>query len=170
MSLSELLFLNCYVRQLLHLWPNLITLVTFITFLTSYYICAFNTCFRNVSMANAAANLPATHPTSLLKAVWRKKLLWWELYTCILVSKVKCSIIYDTVLFDLRHSSFIPGGFRKKPNSWCARIAVNLNVHIQKNHIVLIWQNMCFFRGGYGINAYFQLKNKNVLVVISTFN
>ena len=28
--------------MLLHLWPNVITLVTFITFVTSYYICAFN--------------------------------------------------------------------------------------------------------------------------------
>ena len=27
-----------------------------------------------------------------------------------------------------------------------------------------------FFRGGYRSNAYFQLKNENVLVVISTFN
>lgn len=49
MSLSELLFLNCldgnyYIcdQMLLHLWPNVITLVTFITFVTSYYICAFN--------------------------------------------------------------------------------------------------------------------------------
>ena len=49
MSLSELFFLNCLVgnyyicdQMLLHLWPNVITLATFITFVTSYYICAFN--------------------------------------------------------------------------------------------------------------------------------
>ena len=35
-----------------------------------------------------------------------------------------CSIYVTAPLF--------PGGFRKKTNSWCARIAVNLNVHIQK--------------------------------------
>ena len=31
-----------HLWSLLHLWPNVITLVTFITFVTSYYICAFN--------------------------------------------------------------------------------------------------------------------------------
>ena len=33
-----------HLWTLLHLWPNVITLVTFITFVTSYYICAFNSC------------------------------------------------------------------------------------------------------------------------------
>ena len=31
-----------HLWTLLHLWPNVITLVTFITFVTSYYISAFN--------------------------------------------------------------------------------------------------------------------------------
>ena len=31
---------------LLHLWPNVITSMTFITFVTSYYICAFNSTLR----------------------------------------------------------------------------------------------------------------------------
>ena len=58
-----------------------------------------------------------------------------------------------------------PGGFRKNTNSWCARIGPPPNsgkfeCSYSKNHNVLIWQNMWFFRGGFRSNAYFQLKSK----------
>ena len=84
---------------------------------------------------------------------------------------LKSSVQLFTTQFCLIYvtAPLFPRGFRKKTNSWCARIAVNLNVHIQKITLCSYGKTW-FFRGGYRSNAYFQLKNENVLVVISTFN
>ena len=127
------------------------------------------------TMANVAANLPATHPTSmfyLLKAVSVEE----RIYSCenstLVYLYLKSSVQLFTKQFCLIYvtAPLFPGGFRKKTNSWCARIAVNLNVHIQKITLCSYGKTCDFFRGGYRSNAYFQLKNENVLVVISTFN
>ena len=130
-------------------------------------------CFLNVAFANVAANLPATHPTSmffLLKAVSERNfscenstLVYLYLKSSVQLFTTQFCLIYVT-------APLFPGGFRKKTNSWCARIAVNLNVHIQKITLCSYGKTCDFFRGGYRSNAYFQLKNENVLVVISTFN
>ena len=130
-------------------------------------------CFLNVAFANVAANLPATHPTSmffLLKAVSERNfscenstLVYLYLKSSVQLFTTQFCLIYVT-------APLFPGGFRKKTNSWCARIAVNLNVHIQKITLCSYGKTCDFFRGGYRSNAYFQLKNENVLIVISTFN
>ena len=84
---------------------------------------------------------------------------------------LKSSVHLFTTQFCLIYvtAPLFPGGFRKKTNSWCARIAVNLNVHIQKITLCSYGKTWVF-RGGYRSNEYFQSKNENVLVVISTFN
>ena len=126
-------------------------------------------------MATVAANLPATHPTSmfyLLKAVSVEERNFSCENSTLVYLYLKSSVQLFTKQFCLIYvtAPLFPGGFRKKTNSWCARIAVNLNVHIQKITLCSYGKTCDFFRGGYRSNAYFQLKNENVLVVISTFN
>ena len=130
-------------------------------------------CFLNVAMANVAANLPAMHPSMfyLLKAVSVEERNFSGENSTLVYLYLKSSVQLFTTQFCLIYvtAPLFPGGFRKKTNSWCARIAVNLNVHIQKFTLCSNGKKW-FFGGGCRSNAYFQLKNKNVLVVISTSN
>ena len=60
-----------HLWTLLHLWPNVITLVTFITFVTSYYICAFNT-------VRARVYFPATYFLYFIARIARTPSLFFE--------------------------------------------------------------------------------------------
>ena len=66
------------------------------------------------------------------------------LYSCLLVSEVKCSFVYDIVSLIYVTAPFFPGGFQKKTNI-CAKEAVNVNVsHFKKSHCVQIAKRVIF--------------------------
>ena len=101
----------------------------------------------SLRVASVVANLLATHHTSMFHLLTTVNFsLKEEIFlvrtlhflSCLLVSKVKCSFIYDT-------APFFPGGFQKKTNL-CTRVAVNLNVsHFKKSHCVQIAKRVIFF-------------------------
>ena len=75
-----------HLWPLLHLWTNVITLVTFITFVTSYYICTFNICSHH-----ALLYLEETDQQVLMEVVYFKLLgmIWSLLIEIILIQIVK---------------------------------------------------------------------------------
>ena len=109
---------------------------------------------------------------TFLKAVSVEERIFSSENSTLVYLYVKSSVQLFTTQLCLIYvtAPLFPGRFRKKTNLWCARIALNLNVHIQKITLCSYGKNVWFFREGYRSNAYFQLKNENVLVVISTFN
>ena len=129
-------------------------------------------CFRKVAIASVVANVPATHLTVMfylkfLKAVsvWSKKFFQWELYTCLLVSKVKCFFIYDILFFKICvFSGRLPkvDQFMVCQNSGkfeLSNFKKSLCAHIAKHMIIF----------GEALVVISTLK-KNVLVVTCTFN
>ena len=54
-----------------------------------------------------------------------------------------------------------PGGFRKKTNSWCAKMVANLNVlHLKKSHCVQIAEHIIFFGEALVVMCTFIKNNK----------
>ena len=108
---------------------------------------------------------------TFLKAVsvWSKKVFRWELYTCLLVSKVKCFFIYDILFFlNLRHISFVSGRLPKVDQFMVCQNSGKFELsNCKKSHCAHIAKHMIFF--GEALVVINTLK-KNVLVVTCTFN
>ena len=117
-------------------------------------------CFRKVAMANVVANLPATYLTvmfHLFKSSFRlnKEFFRWELYTCLLVSKVKCFFIYDILFF--KSTSYLLC-FREVPKVDQFMVCQNSGKYelsnFKKSRCAHIAKHMIFFRGGSRSNKY----------------